>query len=79
MSVMPVPLKKLEDEAISLPARSRARLAERLIASLDGPTEPGAEVAWLAEAENRAKELASGKAKAVPATRVFRKARSMLR
>jgi hypothetical protein len=28
-------LKKMEDEALKLPARSRARLAERLIASLE--------------------------------------------
>ena len=39
-------LKKMEDEALKLPARSRARLAERLIASLEKVVDPEAESEW---------------------------------
>ncbi len=73
-------LKKLEDEAMSLPPRSRARLAERLIASLDrGPPDPDADELWAAEALRRGEELASGKIEGVPAETVLRKARAALR
>jgi hypothetical protein len=39
-------LKKMEDGALKLPARSRARLAERLIASLEKVIDPEAESKW---------------------------------
>ena len=77
---MPAVLKKLEDEAMRLPARARARLAERLLASLDEePIDPDAERLWAAEAERRAEELASGRVKGIPADKVLRKARAALR
>lgn len=37
---MSTALKKLEDDALKLPARSRARLAERLITSLEETAAP---------------------------------------
>ena len=77
---MTAALKKLEDEAMKLPARSRARLAERLISSLDEEgTDPNAEKLWAQEAQRRAEELASGRLKGVPAKKVLRKARAALR
>jgi putative addiction module component (TIGR02574 family) len=77
---MPAALKKLEDEAMRLPIRSRARLAERLLASLDGePADPDAERLWAAEAQRRAEEIASGRVKGTPAKKVFKKARAALR
>ena len=71
--------KKLEHEALKLPARARARLAHRLIKSLEGPPDPEAERLWVIEAERRASEMASGKVKGIPADKVFKKARSALR
>src|SRR5689334_5620909 len=44
-------LEKIEDEVLKLPARSRARLAERLIASLEEVADPEAESTWRAEVE----------------------------
>ena len=77
---MPAVLKKLQDEAMRLPARWRARLAERLLASLDEePGEPDAEQLWVAEARRRAEEIASGGVKGVPSEKVLRKARAALR
>ncbi len=72
--------EKLEDEAMPLPTRSRARLAERLIASLEqGPADPDAEMLWAAEAQWREEELASGKVNGIPAETVLAKARAALR
>ncbi|HVN63357.1 MAG TPA: addiction module protein [Candidatus Binataceae bacterium] len=62
-----------------LPPRSRARLAERLLASLDEPVDPDAADLWVAEAERRAEELAAGKVKGIPAEKVLRRARAALR
>ena len=72
-------LKRIEDEALKLPARSRARLAERLIASLEKVVDPEAESEWLAEIERRSAELAGGKVKGIPANNVLKKARTALR
>ena len=62
-----------------LPARSRARLARRLILSLDETAEPEAEREWILEIERRSAELKSGKVKGIPAGKVIRNARSALR
>ena len=72
-------LKKIEDEVLRLPARSRARLAERLIASLEEVVDPEAESAWRAEVEKRSAELMRGNVKGIPANKVFKKARAALR
>jgi hypothetical protein len=53
-------LEKMEDEALKLPARSRTRLAERLIASLERVIDPEAESEWFTEVERRSAELARG-------------------
>jgi len=65
--VMSTALKKLEDDALKLPARSRARLAERLIMSLEEAADPHAEQAWLDEIERRSAELKVGKLTGIPA------------
>lgn len=49
----------LEAEALRLSASERARLIERLIASLDA--DPAVDEAWAAEVERRNAELESGK------------------
>lgn len=51
-------LGSLEAEALRLSSVERARLVERLIASLDG--DPGVEDAWAAEVERRNAEIESG-------------------
>jgi len=72
-------LKKMEDEALKLPARSKARLAQRLIASLEKVVDPEAESEWFTEVERRSAELAGGKVKGIPANKVLKKARTALR
>jgi putative addiction module component (TIGR02574 family) len=73
------PARQLESRALKLPAHARARLAERLISSLDDQIDPDAEKLWVAEAERRLEELRSGTVKGRRAEAVFRKARSTLR
>jgi len=72
------PARELEAKALKLPAKERARLAERLISSLDQESDPDAERLWLQEAERRLDELESGNASGVPADRVFDKVRLTL-
>jgi len=54
------PARELECEALKLSRRARARLAQRLISSLDQEMDADAEKLWLAEAERRLGELKSG-------------------
>jgi putative addiction module component (TIGR02574 family) len=51
-------VEALEAEALQLSATERARLVERLIASLD--IDPKVEEAWAAEVERRNAEIESG-------------------
>jgi putative addiction module component (TIGR02574 family) len=71
--------KKIELEAMKLSARARAKLAERLLLSLDAPVEGDVTEAWLDEAERRLEAYASGEVSAIPATQVFREVRARLR
>lgn len=71
--------REVESQALKLSSRERARLAHRLISSLDQEADTDAERLWLAEAERRLAELKSGKVAAIPAERVMKKVRSALR
>jgi len=71
--------RELEAQALRLPRRERARLAQRLIFSLDQEVDADAERLWLAEGERRLADLKSRKVAAVPAERVIRKVRAALR
>ena len=57
-------VEALEAEALQLSATERARLIERLIASLD--VDPEVEDAWAAEVERRNAEIESGAASFCP-------------
>jgi putative addiction module component (TIGR02574 family) len=73
------PERELESKVLRLPRRERARLAQRLISSLDSEVDADVDKLWLQEAERRLGELKSGKIAAIPAEKVIRKARSTLR
>jgi putative addiction module component (TIGR02574 family) len=70
---------ELESKALKLPPKERARLAEKLISSLDQEVDVDAEELWLRESERRLDDLESGAVSGVPAAQVFDKARSTLR
>jgi len=71
--------RDIESKALKLSRRERARLAQRLISSLDQEMDADAEKLWLQEAERRLGELKSGKVVGIPAKKVVKKARSALR
>ena len=71
--------RELESEALKLSRRERARLAQRLIRSLDKEVAADAEKLWLQEAERRLSELKSGKVAGISAEKVIKKARATLR
>jgi len=73
------PARQVESKALKLSPPERARLARRLIASLDDEVDADAEVAWVREAERRLDELRQGKVQGRSAPSVFRKVRSALR
>lgn len=72
-------LKQIEAEALHLSEEERAELAQRLLLSLDAPSEAENSEDWLLEAKRRARELDDGTVEPVPAEEVRRKARSLLR
>ena len=71
--------REIESRALKLSPAERARIAERLISSLDDEFDADAEEAWVREGERRLKELYSGAVKGKSAQTVFRKVRAALR
>ncbi len=50
----------LLSNALALPVRERAQIAHELLLSLDDGVDPDAAEAWVAELEQRAREVRSG-------------------
>jgi putative addiction module component (TIGR02574 family) len=69
--------QRLEAAALSLPRSERARLAERLIASLDEDSE--VEQAWAAEIRRRLDALDGGEVELIPAEEVLAEARRRIK
>jgi exopolyphosphatase/pppGpp-phosphohydrolase len=72
-------VKEIEKHLLKLDVKSRARLAEKLLHSLEALTEEENERLWAAEALRRHRELVRGKGKARSATAVLREARNRLK
>ena len=70
---------QIEAAALNLQPRSRAKLAEKLLKSLDALSDAETEAMWVEEAERRNAELDTGAEQAVPAAEVLRDARARLR
>ena len=71
------PVDDLESAAMALPRAERARLAQRLLASLDEDTE--VEAAWRSEVRRRLEEYDAGQIQPLPADQVFSEARRRTR
>lgn len=59
-SEIPMTLETIEKEALDLPAEERAKLAEKLLLSLDTLSEAETEQLWFREAQRRAAEIDQG-------------------
>ena len=71
-------LKELETEALRLNPASRARLAKKLLNSLDALSEAEVERLWVEEAERRNDQIERGVVEARRAEDVIRDARARL-
>jgi hypothetical protein len=76
---MAEPERDLEAEALRLPSKARARLAERLLTSLETERDADSEALWLEEAERRLNEIESGEVAPVSAQYALQQSRSSLR
>ncbi len=68
-------IEKLTKDALSLPARSRIRLASRLLQSLEGPRAISIREQWAAEAEERIDAYDAGIIPSIPGDQVFKRLR----
>jgi len=66
--------EELEREALNLDVKGRARLVQRLLASLDRLSPAEAEVLWAEEAERRLAAYDRGELAAVPSEEVLAEA-----
>ena len=72
-------LEQIEDNALHLSQEDRAKLAQKLLLSIDIPSESEIADDWLIEAQRRARELDAGTVQPVSAEEVRRKAQALLR
>ena len=77
--VLSMNLQKIEDEALHLPKEERAQLIQRLVLSLESPSEEELRSDWLLEARRRGEELDNGTVRAVSSEDVMRKARALIK
>jgi putative addiction module component (TIGR02574 family) len=70
--------EKLETEIMKPSLEERAKLAERILLSLDAPSDEENLELWVQEAQRRLKNLQDGKAKTMPAADVFQKTRTAI-
>ena len=68
---MTIATKKVFDEALSLPAETRVLLIEKLLISLNLPTQPEIDHLWAEEAERRISQIDKGEVRLVPGEKVF--------
>lgn len=73
---MKAPLRELEAAVMALPESERARLAERILSSLD--RDPEIEAAWAKEIEDRLERYRRGELETVPAEEVMKEARGRI-
>jgi hypothetical protein len=63
--------EKIATAALELPVKGRAKLAEKLLRSLDAPNEAEIERLWVDEAEKRYQKNRQGKTKLVDGARAL--------
>ena len=72
---MPTVTDKVVDDSLSLPANERLGLVEKLLYSLNLPTQGEIDTLWAEEAERRVAEIDSGEVELIPGEKVFAKIR----
>jgi hypothetical protein len=67
--------KEIERSALKLDKKSKARLADSLLQSIHGQTDPEIEKAWIDEVQHRKESLESGEVTLHPSSEVLQEAR----
>jgi hypothetical protein len=75
---MSLTIDQLAEEAMQLPAASRALLAERLVESLDFAKSDEIQKLWIAEAIRRRDEVRSGRVRPIRGEQVLAEVRRMV-
>lgn len=70
---------EIEDSALSLDRRNKARLVNTLLESIHGEVDPDIQQAWIQEVQKRKESLKSGEASLHPASEVLKEARERIR
>ena len=70
---------EIEDSALSLDRRNKARLVNTLLESIHGEVDPDVQQAWIQEVQKRKESLKSGEASLHPASEVLKEARERIR
>ena|GEM_PF-335080 len=71
-------IQAIEQEVLHLPIEDRARLAEKLLSSLDALSEQEVEKLWFAEAQRRASEIDNGTVQLVSSEEMERRILAIL-
>ena len=72
-------LKQLEKEIMKLPLSKRAEMAEKLLLSLDAPSEEENLTLWVSEAERRLEDMRTGKVAGIPFLKTMKKVLAALK
>lgn len=75
---MDLTAEQIAEAALSLSNEERARLADRLVESLDPEAGSPLHLVWAKEAERRLQEVRSGKAKTIPGEEALARVRKSL-
>ncbi len=72
-------IERVAEQAMKLPAESRAELADRLVESLDSEGVGRIDRLWLEEAKRRRDEVRSGRVKTISGADARRRVRSAIK
>ncbi len=75
---MSTDLKKIENSALNLNNKDKARLADKLLQSIHGKIDPDIEQAWIEEVQKRKEALKSGEASLHSPSDVLNEARNRI-
>ena len=70
--------KEIENSALNLDRKNKARLADKLLQSIQGKIDPEIEQAWIDEVQKRKESLKSGETSLHSATDVLKEARKRI-
>ena len=71
-------IKEIENSALNLNKKEKARLADKLLQSIHGKIDPDIEKAWIKEVQKRKKSLKSGESSLHSSSEVLNEARKRI-